>query len=948
MTSPSQMDVLRVESDYAAGTTPRAAPRCSSARAVLAALKRGDRLLRWGRPHDAVAAVLRPLGRPPRDPDLLARLRIARGLALWQSGPAAPARLQVVKAWKRAAFDLTRARALEALAAIAAGDQDWDEAHAAIREAIVLYRQAAHPALARALACQAQIWRDTGHLDRALTVQDEAVETARGLPAASGLIEALTFRATLSTLAGRFEEARADLVGAWCDDAPPPVRARFHVARAMLELTQGDLCAARLALADAEAAVAQGADPRTRGEVFLLLSDVLLAENDAGSAESQATLALDQFRAVADASGECRSRVRRAHALLAALRPEEGAREARRALKAAGAGREDLRGLALLTLGRACLRTSVRDAESAFSEALRLTLPRSFTEAARIGCAVASGAPADDPAIVRALDALEAGGDRRFLSYCLADLRERFPQPGLPEPLGNGSVATDPGLSCLVAAAEALQGPEPFSGRLASALRALRAEMPWWRAALVGPGGVLLRSDIETVLDLRSDDIAAVLAARSHGPARVDLAGGEAWRRHPDCALHGLAWALLAPAGAERTLYVDFREGACRPGERELGLLAQLARLLSGHLGEPAEAASSGEPCALPGIIGRSPAMEALFRELERAAAGEGCVHIFGETGTGKERIAQAVHMRSARASGPWVPVNASSLSDDLFESEMFGHVRGAFSGAVVDRRGYVSEAEGGTLFLDEVTDLSPKAQSKLLRFVQEREYRRLGDPRLHRANVRLVTAANVRLEDCVQQGTFRQDLMYRLCQEALTLPPLRQRGEDIVRLARHFLRAARPEDAAAARRARRLEPDRAPSLAGQRSRARERDGAGPRAGGSGYRSAGAPVARAHAAGTGSVATAAAGALAVRAGPHRAGAGGERLEPGAHGRAARPVASGPAGEDQPPGDRRGRANAGDVPAAMTVRPRDRSPWSAPGRASGRSCRPAPRTCPEGR
>jgi sigma-54-dependent transcriptional regulator len=114
-------------------------------------------------------------------------------------------------------------------------------------------------------------------------------------------------------------------------------------------------------------------------------------------------------------------------------------------------------------------------------------------------------------------------------------------------------------------------------------------------------------------------------------------------------------------------------------------------------------------------------------------------------------------------------------------------------SGAVADRRGYVSEAEGGTLFLDEVTDLSPRAQGKLLRFVQDREYRRVGDPRLHRANVRLVTAANVRLEDCVRQGAFRQDLMYRLCQDTLTLPPLRQRGDDVVRLARHFLREAAP-----------------------------------------------------------------------------------------------------------------------------------------------------------
>jgi DNA-binding NtrC family response regulator/tetratricopeptide (TPR) repeat protein len=791
LTSPSLVDDLRVtDADVPAEDVRRVLPRSSSARAALGALKRTDRLLAMGRPQEALAAVLRPLGRPPRDPDLLCRLRIARGLALWQSGPPAPARLQIVKAWKRAAFDLTRARALEALAVIAAGDQAWDEAHTAVREAIALYRGAAHPALARALQGQAQIHRDSGRLDLALVSQDEAVACARRLPSGDALVEALTFRATLLTLAGRLAEARADLGGAWCEGAPAPVRARFHVARAMLDLTQGDLSAARGALEDARQAVGEGADARTRGEVLLLVSDLHLAEGEGLAAEARAADALAEFRALADAAGECRSRIRRAHALLARQCPDDAVREARRALKAAGAGRVDLRGLALLTLGRACLRASADEAATAFGEALRIALPASLLEAARIGRAVACGASPDDPAVVRALDALEACGDRRILSYCLADLRERFPSPGLAEPIGGGEVVTDPGLACLVTAAEALQGPQPLNERLAAAVRALRPAIPWWRAAVVGPMGIALRADRDGVLDLRPADLAALLAARGQGPALVDLTACETWRRHPDCAMHRLAWALLVPAGAGAALYVDLRAGMRRPGERELDLLAQLGRLVSPHLDEPAEPAAD-EPHALPGIVGRSPVMEALYRELERAAAGEGSVHIFGETGTGKERVAHAVHARSPRASGPWVPVNASSLSDDLFESEMFGHVRGAFSGAVADRRGYVMEAEGGTLFLDEVTDLSPKAQSKLLRFVQDREYRRVGDPRLHRANVRLLTAANLRLEDCVQQGTFRQDLMYRLCHETLTLPPLRQRGDDVALLARHFLRAA-------------------------------------------------------------------------------------------------------------------------------------------------------------
>ena len=585
--------------------------RSSSARTALSALKRNDRLLSEGHPQEALAAVMRPLGRPPRDPDLLARLRIARGLALWQSGPPGPARVQVIKGWKRAAFDLTRARALEALARIATSDQDWDDARAALCEATALYRAAGHPGLSRTLQGQANVCRDAGEMDRALALQAEAVEVAREHGAADGLVESLTYRATLLTMAGRFAEARADLMGAWCEGVPAPVRARFHVAAAMLDLTQGDLSSARAALADAESAALQGADPRTRGEVLLLVSDVHLAEGEADAAEAQASLALSYFRAVCDPSGECRSRVRRAHALMAGQRWDEGAREARRALKAAGERRTDLRGLALLTLGRACLRTNPREAAAAFADALALPLPFSFTQAARIGRALAAGAPSEDPAIAQAIDALESRGDRRFLSYCLAELRDRFPQASGVEPLGAGAVPSDPGLSSLAAAAEALQRPEPVEVRVAGALRALRTQLPWWRAALVGRPGLLFHADREQAVPLRESDLASSLCLRGGGPAVVDLGASESWRRHPDRALHGLAWALLAPVGGGRFLYADVREGTGRPGERELSLLAQVARLLAAHVEEPVE--TDAEPSGLPGVIGRSPAMEALF-----------------------------------------------------------------------------------------------------------------------------------------------------------------------------------------------------------------------------------------------------------------------------------------------------------------------------------------------
>jgi DNA-binding NtrC family response regulator len=146
--------------------------------------------------------------------------------------------------------------------------------------------------------------------------------------------------------------------------------------------------------------------------------------------------------------------------------------------------------------------------------------------------------------------------------------------------------------------------------------------------------------------------------------------------------------------------------------------------------------------------------------------------------------VAEALHRHSPRAAGPFVAVNASSLSDELFESEMFGHVRGSFTGAVGDREGFVAAAQGGTLFLDEVTDLSPRAQAKLLRFLERREYRRVGENRLRQADVRILSAANVALEE-----RLRADLVFRLKDVVLALPPLRERGDDVLALALAFLR---------------------------------------------------------------------------------------------------------------------------------------------------------------
>jgi DNA-binding NtrC family response regulator len=198
---------------------------------------------------------------------------------------------------------------------------------------------------------------------------------------------------------------------------------------------------------------------------------------------------------------------------------------------------------------------------------------------------------------------------------------------------------------------------------------------------------------------------------------------------------------------------------------------------------------------SFPGLVGRSPAMLDLFRRVRQFADSMAAVYILGETGTGKEQVARALHGASRRAARPFVPVNAAAISDELFDSELFGHKRGSFTGAVADRDGYVATADGGTLFIDEVADLSPRAQIKLLRFLQDKEYRRVGDSDLRRADVRVVVATHDALEERVTAGRFREDLLFRLDALKLVIPPLRDRGDDIVLLARHLLRLSALSD---------------------------------------------------------------------------------------------------------------------------------------------------------
>ena len=207
----------------------------------------------------------------------------------------------------------------------------------------------------------------------------------------------------------------------------------------------------------------------------------------------------------------------------------------------------------------------------------------------------------------------------------------------------------------------------------------------------------------------------------------------------------------------------------------------------------PAEGKSSGEEKS-PGLIGASPAMQKIYKLVGQVARSDAAVLLIGESGTGKELVARAIYANSSRAARPYVAINCAAIPDALLESELFGHERGAFTGALGQRIGKFERADGGTIFLDEIGDMPLALQAKLLRVLQNGEFQRVGGDQTLRTQVRVIAATNRDLAIMVKEKSFREDLFYRINVVQIQLPPLRDRPEDVLPLAEHFLRRAEKE----------------------------------------------------------------------------------------------------------------------------------------------------------
>ncbi|MBN2370881.1 MAG: sigma 54-interacting transcriptional regulator [Vicinamibacteria bacterium] len=763
---------------------------------ALMALIEIDALLHLRRYREALALCGRALKRRPEDADLTARLRIASATALWHLGEIRRALRESNLAAQRAKAEATLARLAEVSALLSWREHDVERAIRHLWRARSLYLEIGlHDGVDRTFEQEASILRDAGRLDEALQMHAKRIERLVDSGRSGALARARAELGAVFVDLGKWDTAREELrqaVRLFQETGDVGENFFVDLQHAAVEMAAGDLDAARSALEHGrETGAKHDDDPRSAAEILLLLTDIHLALSDASAAERSAAEATALFGLARDEAGQIWGWIRRSQALLELGREREALVQSRRAVHLAPVTRRHLRAWAHLALGRILLRLGDgTQAKLGLEQALRLSAGRQdMQSAARLGLAMAHDVEADDPRVVTAIHELERFGDRPLLTLCLREVRAFFgdrmhddTQRLEPQEI---EIARDATMTTIVDLARDLYG----SGGVAEALklfgRTSHDLLGWSRiVVLLGRDAWQLRSSEAGVTSLPPDDLAWELVRRATLGGVIDLLAAPGLWTHPTRALYGLAYTVLIPMERGACMCVDFRD---RPTDRQYQMLLETARLIEPYL-VPSNAEREQAP---DGIIGSCPAILKLRDITARVATSDDAIHIYGETGTGKELFARAVHDGSARRTGPFVPVNAAAIPETLFEAQMFGHAKGAFTGADRALEGYVSRAEGGTLFLDEVADLTPLGQSKLLRFCEDGTYCRLGETTPRRADVRLVTAANVELRVRVDEGCFRQDLMYRLQGFVLRLPPLRERGADVIELARFFVQAA-------------------------------------------------------------------------------------------------------------------------------------------------------------
>lgn len=320
-------------------------------------------------------------------------------------------------------------------------------------------------------------------------------------------------------------------------------------------------------------------------------------------------------------------------------------------------------------------------------------------------------------------------------------------------------------------------------------LEEILSEEGWKVSSSQSPEGALSRAEREG-FDLVVSDIN--LGGRINGVALLK----EFKKISPSSQI-----ILISGFGTLETAVEAVREGAYDYISKPFNvkeIVATARRALQDQDSEAEPAIPVRESADAPGLIGHSPKMIEVYKEIALVAPSKATVLITGESGVGKELVARAIHHNSQKSSGPFIAVNCGALTETLLESELFGHVKGAFTGAVNDKRGLFEEANGGTIFLDEIGDTSLALQVKLLRTLQEGEFQKVGSARAFRFDARVIAATNRDLEREVKEGRFREDLYYRLSVVTITVPPLRERREDIRLLSLNSLKRARSKGAKA------------------------------------------------------------------------------------------------------------------------------------------------------